>query len=138
VRGGKSHAFVVELLGLLAGDQGQPHDRVFVDPHQAAGLADAAALLQMLEYREGFVLGELAVVQGRTLALGEAFLAGAASEDTAFLVGAIAEAHPKIVQAATAIVGTLRILAAEGFEVVHRGSSRSQAREKVDKHLELA
>jgi hypothetical protein len=138
VRGGKSHALVVELLGLLAGDQSQPDYRVFVDTHQAAGLADAAAFLQMLEDREGFVLGELAVVQGRTLTFGEAFLAGAAGEDTAFLVGAIAEANPKIVQAAAAVVGTLRILAAEGFEVVHRGSSRSQAREKVDKQLDLA
>jgi hypothetical protein len=92
----------------------------------------------MLEDREGFVLGELAVVQGCTLALGEAFLAGAAGEDTAFLVGAIAEAHPKVVQAAAAVIGTLRILAAEGFEVVHRGSNRSQAREKVAKQLKVA
>jgi hypothetical protein len=128
----------VDVLSLLAGDQGQPHYRVLVDPHQAAGLADAATLLQMLEYGEGFIVGELAVVQGRTLALGEAFLAGAAGEDTAFLVGAIAEAHPKIVQTAAAVVGTLRILAAEGFEVVHRGSSRSQAREKVAKQLKVA
>jgi hypothetical protein len=115
VRGGKSHALVVDLLGPLTGDQGQSYYRVFVDPHQSAGLADAATLLQMLEDREGFVVGKLAVVQGRTFTLGEAFLAGAAGEDTAFLVGTITEAHPEIVQATAAVVGALRILAAKGF-----------------------
>jgi hypothetical protein len=128
----------VDLLGLLAGDQGQPHYCVLVDPHQAVGLTDAATLLQMLEYGEGFIVSELAMVQGRTLALGEAFLTGAAGEDTTFLVGSIAEANSKIVQTAAAVVGTLRILAAEGFEVVHHGSSRSQAREKVAKQLKVA
>jgi hypothetical protein len=53
-------------------------------------------------------------------------------------VGTIAEADPKVIQAAAAVVGTLRILAAEGFQVVHNGSSRSQARQKVAKQLEVA
>src|SRR5687768_6097737 len=43
VRGGKSHALVVDFLGVLAGDQGQPHHRVFVHPDQAAGLPHPAA-----------------------------------------------------------------------------------------------
>jgi hypothetical protein len=138
VRGGKSHAFVVDVLGLLAGDQGQPHDGVLVDADQAAGLANAAALLQMLENGQGFVLGELAVVQSRAFAFREAFLTGAAGEDTAFLVGAVAEAYAEVIQATAAVVGTLRIQTAEGFQVVHSGSSRSAAWEKVAKQLDVA
>ena len=57
----------MDLLGLLTGNQGKSYDRVFVDADQATGLADAATLLQMLEDREGFVVGKLAVVQGCTL-----------------------------------------------------------------------
>jgi hypothetical protein len=92
----------------------------------------------MLEYRQGFLVREFAAVQDCAFALGEAVLTGAASEDTAFLVGTIVEANAEVIQAAAAVVGTLRILAAEGFQVVHRGSSRSKAREKVAKQLELA
>src|SRR5438552_5114725 len=138
VSGGKSHALVVDVLGLLARDQGQPHHRVFVDSDEAAGLTHAATFLQMLEDRERFLLGEFAVIQGGAFALGEAFLTGAAGEHTAFLVGAITEAHADVIQAAAAVVGALRILAAEDFQVVHRGSSRSKARGKVAKQLELA
>jgi len=128
----------VEVLGVLTGYQSQPHYRVLVHPDQAAGLTHAAAFLQMLEYRERFLVRELAAVQGGTLALGEAFLAGAAGEDAAFLVGAIAEADAEVVQPAAAVVGALGILAAEGFQVVHGGPSRSEVREKVARQLESA
>jgi hypothetical protein len=138
VRGGKSHALVVDVLGLLTGYQGQAHHSVLVDTDQAAGLTDAAALLQMLEDRESFVVGKLTAVEGRAFAFGEAFLAGTAGEDPAFLLGTVAEADAEVVQATATVVGTLGILAAKGFQVVHRGSSRSQARQKVDKQLGLA
>src|SRR6266542_2226436 len=42
---GKGHEFVVDFLGMVAGNQGQPHHRVFVDPDQAAGLPYSTALL---------------------------------------------------------------------------------------------
>jgi hypothetical protein len=128
----------VDVLGLLTGYHRQAYHGVFVDPHQSAGLTNAAAFLQMLEDREGFIVGELAAVQGRAFAFGKAFLAGAAGEYSAFLLGAIAEANAEVVQATAAVVGALRVLAAKGFEVVHRGSSRSQASEKVDKQLKVA
>jgi len=128
----------VDLVGVLAGDQGQSHHGVLVDSDQATGLPHPTTLLQMLEHGQGFVIGEFAAVQGRAFALREAFLTGAAGEDTAFLVGAVVEADAEVVQSAAAVVRALRILAAEGFQVVHGGSSRSKLRGKVAKQLKLA
>jgi hypothetical protein len=136
--GGKSHALVVDRVGVLAGDQSQSHHRVFVHPDQAAGLPHSTTFLPMLEHGQGLVVGEFAALQGRTFALREAFLTGAAGEHTAFLVGTITEANAEVVQPAAAIVGALRILAAKGFQVVHRGSSQSKASGKVVKQLESA
>jgi hypothetical protein len=126
----------VDFLGLLARYQGQADNRVFVDPDQATGLTHAAAFLQMLEDREGFLLGQFATVQSSAFAFGKAFLAGATGQDTAFPVGSVAEANAEVVETAAAVVRTLRILTAEGFQVVHRGSSRSQGRRKGAKQLE--
>jgi hypothetical protein len=95
-RGGKSHEFVVEFSGMSTGEDGQPYHRVLVDPDQAARLADAATLLEMLEDGEGFLLGEFAAVQRGALALGETLLAGAAGEDSALLVGPIPEADSRL------------------------------------------
>jgi hypothetical protein len=58
VSGGKSHDLVVGILGVPSGQQGQPGDRVLVDPDQAGGLADAAALGQVLQDRRDLVVGE--------------------------------------------------------------------------------
>ena len=123
---------------MLADDQGQSHHRVLVHPDQATGLPHPTTLLQVLEDRERFLFGELAAVQGCALALAEAFLAGPAGQNTAFLVGAIAKADAEVVEAAAAVVGAVRVLAAEGFQVVQGGPWRSQAREKVAKQLESA
>jgi hypothetical protein len=128
----------VDFLGVLASDHGQAHDRVFVDSDQATGLADTATLLQMLEDREGLVFVELAAIQDAAFAFGEAFLAGAAGEDTTAVVGSVVEGDAEVVQAAAAVVGTLGILAAEGFQVVHRGPSRFQESRKVAMQLESA
>src|SRR6516162_3001280 len=137
VRGGKSHEFVVDLLGVLAGDHGQANHRVLVHPHESAGLADATILLMMLQHRNRSVLGKLAAIQGRALALGEALLTGAAGEDSGGFVGPIAEADPQIVQATTAVVVAGGILAAEGFQVVHRSWGLPHGDEKVASQLDL-
>ena len=123
-------------MGVLTGFGRQPYHRVFVDPDQAAGLADAAALLEMLEDGEGFLLGEFGVIKGGALAFREAFLAGAAGEDAALLVGSIAEADAQVVEAALAVVGAIGVLAAEDFQVIHEASPWSEARGNVDEHLE--
>jgi hypothetical protein len=133
--GGKSHEVVVEGLGVLTGEDGQPNHRVLVDPDQAARLADAATLLEMLEDGEGLVLGELAAVERGALTLRETLLAGAAGEDAALLVGAIAEADPQVVEAALAVVGAVGVLAAEGFQVIHEVFPWSRARRNVAEPL---
>ncbi len=55
-----------------------------------------------------FSSGSLQRYRARAFAFGEAFLAGAAGQDAAFFVGAIAEADAEVVQAAAAVVGTVR------------------------------
>jgi hypothetical protein len=115
---------------MLAGEGGQAYHGVLVDADQASRLANAATLVQMLEYRQRFVLGKFGVVEGRAFAFGEALLAGSAGQDTALFVGSIAKAHPQVVAAALTVVGAVGVEAAEVFQVVHSAPSRSQAGRK--------
>jgi hypothetical protein len=128
----------VEFFGMSAGDDRQTHDGVFVNPDETAGLAHAAALLQMLQDREGFLLGKFGAVQRRAFAFRETGLAGATGEDTAFFIGPISKANAQVVAATLAIVGTVGVLAAEVFQVVHDVSSRSEVHGKVDEQLQSA
>jgi hypothetical protein len=124
VVGGKAQQLVVELLGVVAGPQGVADDGVLIDADEAAGLADAAALLEVGEDIEDLVVGEAGVEQGRAFPLGEALLAGAAGEQAALLVLAVAEGDAEVVAAAAAVGGALRVLAAEAAEVVGHGCGR--------------
>jgi hypothetical protein len=60
---------------MLSGDAGQPSDGVGINADQASGGADATALVEVPEHGESLLLGEMAVEQGRALALGEAISA---------------------------------------------------------------
>src|SRR3954447_4960056 len=92
VEGGKGHEFVVAISGVLAGLSGVADDGVLVHAHQAGGLADAAAVLQVLEDGEGARVRQAGAEEGGAFALGEAPLAGAAGEHAA-PVRAVAEAN---------------------------------------------
>jgi hypothetical protein len=107
----------VELAGVVAGQGSQADDGVLVDADQAGGLADAAALGQVVQDGEGLVLGETAVEQGGAGPLGEAVLATAAGEDAAWL-GAVAESDAQVVRLALAVGGTLGVGAAKAGQVV--------------------
>lgn len=120
---------------MLACEDGQAYHGVLVDTDQASGLTDATTFLQMLEHGEGFVVGKFGAVERSAFAFGETLLAGAAGQDTALLVGAIAKAHTQIVAAALAVVGAVGVEAAEFFQVIHGASSRFSVR-KVDEQLE--
>jgi hypothetical protein len=128
----------VEFLGVLASEDGQADDRVFVDTDQAARLADAAALLQVLQDGDGLVLRKFAMEQRGAFAFGEALLAGATGQDAALLVGTVAEADTEIVAATLAVVLAVGVLATEGFQVVHGSSSLRRAKEKVATQLQSA
>ena len=67
---------------MLPGAAGQSADGVGVDTDEASGLSNAAAVVEVLKHGEGLLFGEVAVEQGRPLALGEAVLAGVAGEES--------------------------------------------------------
>jgi hypothetical protein len=122
VSGGKAHQLVVQLLGVVAGAAGVADDGVLGDACEAARLSDAAALAEVLEDADDAVIGESGVEQGGALAFGETGLAGAADEQAALLVLAVAEADTEVAFAALAVVSAVRIEAAEAVEVVVHGA----------------
>src|SRR5438270_2910140 len=69
VAGGKSHDLVVGVFGMGAGPQGVADDCVLIDAGQAGRLADAAAVLEVLEDGQGPVVVQAGAKQGGALAL---------------------------------------------------------------------
>ncbi len=122
----------------MAGEDRQPYHGVLVDADQAAGLPHAATLLEVLEDGKSFGLGKFGAIQEGAFAFGEALLASPTGQDAAVLVGAVAEADAEVVKAAAAVIGAVRVLAAEGFQVIHGGSPVVSGREKVAKQRESA
>src|SRR3954471_11112187 len=123
VRGGKRHQLVVEVAGVLAGQSAQAADGATIDLAEPAGLADAAPLGDVLQDRSDPLGREPGVEQGCPLPLGEAGLAGAAAEHASLLIGAIAAGHGQVSGPPLALLGALRIQAAEAREVVHGSDS---------------
>jgi hypothetical protein len=119
VRGGKHDQFVVEVAGVLSGQSAVATDRVAVHFAEPPGLADATPLGDVLQHRFDLLGREPGAEENRTLALGEAGLAGAATEHAADLLGTISAGHAQISRPSLAVVGTLGIQAAESREVVH-------------------
>jgi hypothetical protein len=105
-------------VGVRAGPPGVADDGVLIGACQAGGLADAAAVLEVLEDGQGALVRQPGAEQGGALALAEALLAGAASEHAVSAL-AVAEGDPEVVPAAQAVVGALGILAAEQVKVFH-------------------
>ena len=89
-----------------------------VDPHEAGGLPHAAAVAEVVEDGHGLLVRQSAAEEGGALALGEALLAGAAGEH-APLVPPVEEADAEVAPAAQAVVGAVRVLAAEEVKVFH-------------------
>jgi hypothetical protein len=90
-----------------------------MDVDEPPGLADAAALGEVLEDGAGLLLGEVAVEQGRALALGEAGLAGLAVEQSDVVLLAVAGADGEIPRVAPAEEWAIRCLATEAREIIH-------------------
>jgi len=128
----------VEVFAVLARNHGQADHRVFIDADQAAGLAHATTLPQVLQNRKRFVFREFGPIQGSALAFGEAFLASATGQDAACFVGSIAEANPQVALAALAVVRAVGVLAAEDFQVVHGSSRRSRQGENLAGRMQSA
>ena len=110
----------VTALDLEALARRAVHDGVLIDAGQAAGLADADALGDMLQDRDDLVRGQAAVEQRCAVALGEAPPAGAAAEQAA-AVGAIAHQDGEVAGTAFTAVGAGGVEAAEAAQIVHGG-----------------
>jgi hypothetical protein len=123
VAGGKSHDFVVGVLGVLTSQECQPGDGVLADPHQPGGLSGPAAVVEVLQDPSDFVVGELGVEVGRPLELGEPCLAGLAVQEAVVILAVVA-ADRKVAGTAAAVFRTVGVLAAMEREVV-RGHESS-------------
>jgi hypothetical protein len=117
--GGKSHEFVVGLLGVLPGAEGVANDGVLIDARQAGGLTDATTVLEVLEDGHGLLVFQAGAEEGTALALREALLAGAADQHPALFERAIAEADAEVVVTTQPVVGAVGVLAAKQTQVVH-------------------
>jgi hypothetical protein len=95
VRGGKSHEFVVESLGVGAGQETIADDGVLVDADEASGLADADAFGDMGQDSGGLGGVEAGVEQRGAFTLGEAVFAGVTVEK-AGLVATVASADGEV------------------------------------------
>jgi hypothetical protein len=119
VSGGKGHESLVDVPGVLAGHACQPHDGVAVDADEPLGLADAVALDQMREDRDGLLGRQMRMGQSGALAFGEAGLAGAAEEQADLFALAVSIADRQVAGVASAVERAIGVLAAEAREIVH-------------------
>jgi hypothetical protein len=92
---------------------------VAVDARQSLGLADAAALGDVLQDRLGLLAGQVGMEQRGALALGEAAPARPTAEEADRVILAISAADREVFAAPGAEIGASRIRAAEAREVIH-------------------
>jgi len=78
VRGGKSHLFLVEGVGVLTGQADVSGDRVLVHREETAGGPSSASLADVVEDRDDLVGWESGIFEWCALAFGEGLFAGAA------------------------------------------------------------
>jgi hypothetical protein len=120
VRGGKGDQLVVGLLGVVSGLADIASHRIAMDPHQPLGLADAAAVGDVLQDGDGLLLGQVRAEQGRALAFGEPDTARTASEEPDRRGGlAVVTGDGEVFAPSDAMIGALGIQAAEHGEVTH-------------------
>jgi hypothetical protein len=95
-----------------------------MDADEAFGLADAVALDQVLEDRDGLLRGQARVEQRGALAFGEAGVARLAVEQADMPLLSVAITDREVAGIASAVERAIRVQAAEAREVVvHRSAS---------------
>ena len=108
---------------MRAGPEAVAHYGVLTDTDQAAGLADADSFGDVLQDFDDLGFGQPGVEQRRALAFGEAVLAGAAVEEPRWWGLAVAGADGPMAEAPLAVVGAIRVLAAEAGQILPGGAS---------------
>ena len=112
----------MSVVGMNSGGACQADNGVAVDADEAPGLANAVALGQVVEDRDGGRFGEVATIQWCALTLGEAGPAGVAVELAELLLFAVVAADREVAGVTFAVERTAGILAAETCEVVHEAN----------------
>jgi hypothetical protein len=121
VRGGKSHAILVGLLGVLARQFAVAADGGPIDADQSGGFSDATTFPDMFQDGSGLLLRESGVEEHRASSLGKTGFARGAVKHTPLLVRAIAIADREVLGVAFAEVGALGVVAKKQSEVVVHG-----------------
>ncbi len=98
---------------MFAQASGVADHRVGGHAHPPRRGADPVAVGQVPDHVQGFVLGQAHAEQGRALPFGEADLAGATVEQADGLGLAVMAAYGQLTESPLAIIGTIRVLAAE-------------------------
>jgi len=112
----------MSVVGMNSGGACQADNGVAMDADEAPGLANAVALGQVVEDRDGGRFGEVATIQWCALTLGEAGPAGVAVELAELLLFAVVAADREVAGVTFAVERTAGILAAETYEVVHEAN----------------
>ncbi len=107
---------------MLSGGAGESDDGVAMDADESPGGTDAAALVEVLKHGVGLLLGQMAAVERCAFTLGGAGAAAVAVELTELPVLAEPAADREVAGVTLAVERTVRILAAEAGEVVHKVS----------------
>ena len=103
---------------MLAQESAVADHRVAVHADQPRGGPDPVAVGEVLDQVEGLVRGQSGAEQRGALALGEAGLAGAAVEQADLLRLAVMAADGQVAVPPLAMVGAIRVLAAEAGQVL--------------------
>jgi hypothetical protein len=102
----------MNLSSVLARSEAVADDGILVHADQAACLANAAALGNVLQERDDLLIGQTTLEEGSAFSLGEAIFTGFAVEEPAALL-AVMTADGQSSGASLAIVRTVRVLTAE-------------------------
>jgi hypothetical protein len=119
VRGGEGDQLVVGRHGVVAGLTGVAGHRVAVDADEPLGLADAAAVGDVLQDGDGLLSGQMGAEQRGALAFGEPIATGTTSEEADRVGLAVVAADGEVSPAPQGVIGAVGIQAAEPREVVH-------------------
>jgi len=104
---------------MIAGLAGVAGHGIAVDADEPLGLADSAALGDVLQHGRRLLPGQMRAEEWGPLALGEAIAAGATAEESDRAVLAVVAADGEVFPCPDPMVGALGIQAAEPREIIH-------------------
>jgi hypothetical protein len=113
----------MNLSSVPARSEAVANDGILVHADQAARLADAAALGNVVQERDDLLIGQTTLEEGSAFSFGEAIFTGFAVEEPAALF-AVMTADGQSSGTSLAIVRAVRVLTAEASQVVHDSSRR--------------